>query len=69
MGAGVTSVNQRISHGELNSAIGAGLRIGPGLSVAIPWPHVDLGKLKPEVLELRTLLHRLLIEQLQVFDV
>ena len=50
---------KRIADRELDSAIRAGLRIGPGFPVAIARPQVDLRKLILEILELRTLLHRL----------
>jgi len=62
MGAGMTSIDQRISHCKLHAAIRAGLGVGPGLAVAVSRPHVNLGKLGLKVLELRRLLHCLSVK-------
>ena len=67
--AGVTSIDERIAHHELRSAIRPGLRVGPGFSVTIPRPHIDVGKLILQILKLAALFHRFCVEQLQILDV
>src|SRR5277367_5757044 len=69
-GISVVCVDQWIVDGELESAIGAGLRVGPGGAVAIPRPDIDVRKLSAlQILKLVALFHRLLVEEFQVFDV
>src|SRR5579863_6471360 len=68
-GAGVASVAQRVAHHKLGSTVWARLGVGPGLSVTIPRPQIDVGKLILHILKLETVLHGLCVEQLQILDI
>src|SRR5579863_1232731 len=65
----MASIEQRICDRELNPAIRGDLRIWPNLSVAIPGPNVDLGKLPFGVLKLGAPLHGLDVKQLEVLNI
>src|SRR5580704_17264695 len=69
MRACLAAIPQRIADDELYPADVAGLRIRPGLAVAITGPQAYPRKLILQSLELKALLHALLIQQLQVFRI
>jgi hypothetical protein len=68
-GAGVATVEQGISEGKRHATLGVASGVGPSGAVAVARPEVDVGELRLGVLELWTLLHSCLVEQLQVFGI
>ena len=66
---GMAPVEQRIAYCELNAAIVAGLGVRPNLSVTVSGPDIGVGKLRLQIQELGTLLHRLDIKPLEILYV
>src|SRR5271165_4674719 len=65
---GRAPIAQRIAH-DKRPSLRSHLRVGPRVSVAIAGKECDLGKQAFQALELKTLLHALLVELLQVFGI